>query len=196
MLSRAALMILKWLQRKCRAWAACSWTGFRLFCSVSAPLTILMRVRTGWFQEPGGKARGRHVPAAEGQASSGGLGQRFHLQRIQHPSLRATRHRSSSNPLISPFPGQTSPCHPKLQPPGRGQPAGECILTLASCLSIWSCVGPLLDHQAARAEPTPSFLEQLWLMTSLWMALSPVQTFPFLFTSEPMAVLHKSGVWW
>lgn len=57
-------------------------------------------------------------PAPDGQASDGRLGQSFHLQRAQHPSPRAARHHSSSNLLASLFPGQTSPCHPSLQPPG------------------------------------------------------------------------------
>ena len=40
---------------------ACSWTGFCSCCSISAPLTILTRAKTGWFQEQGGSVRGHCV---------------------------------------------------------------------------------------------------------------------------------------
>ena len=95
--------------------------------------------------ETGRECTWTQCPAPDGQASDGGLRQSFHLQRTQHPSPRAAHHHSSSNLLTGPFTGQTSPCHPSLQPPGGqggGQPASECTLTSACSLFIWFPEGP------------------------------------------------------
>lgn len=54
MLSGAALMILKWLQRKCRVKAASPWAGFCFLHSVFSTLTTAV-------QHTGREAPGRHV---------------------------------------------------------------------------------------------------------------------------------------
>lgn len=63
-----------------------------------------------------------------------------------HPSPRAVRHRPSSALLTGACSGHTSPrpsslSHAPLQPPARGQPTGECTLTLAALSASGSVTG-------------------------------------------------------